>query len=253
MLRRIRRVFRAEGVRGVVRYAVAFVYREGLRPWLPAAGAYHYAGLPVAYPRKWGDARVPALWRPEHAEDVPSYEAALVGALRAYVQPGDRVVVVGGGVGVTAVVAAGQAGPEGQVVCFEGAREGVAKVRRTAALNGVADRVEVRHAVVGRAIAVYGAAPNEPVVDPAALPPCDVLELDCEGAEVDVLQALPYRPRVVLVETHGLHGAPTAAVAALLAERGYAVEDRGVAEPRVRAYCEAHDIRVLAGLLPQAA
>jgi hypothetical protein len=72
--------------------------------------------------------------------------------------------------------------------------------------------------------------------------------LDCEGAEVEILRELIIRPRVILVETHGLFGAPTDLVASLLETRGYVVSDRGVAEPRLAGFCTVNDIRVLLGI-----
>ena len=86
------------------------------------------------------------------------------------------------------------------------------------------------------------------VVAPADLPPCDVLELDCEGSEVEILGALAVRPRVVLVETHGLYGAPTDRVLALVRGLGYDAAVVGVAEPRIPEICEDGDIRVVAGV-----
>ena len=150
--------------------------------------------------------------------------------------------------GVTATISALQAGPAGRVECFEGASEGVEKVQRTAEINGVANRLTVHHAVVARSISVYGTEPDRVAVAPADLPSCDVLELDCEGAEVDILREIVIRPRVILVETHGLYGAPTERVTSLLEELGYLVRDQGVAEPRAQAFCEEHDIRVLVGI-----
>jgi hypothetical protein len=79
-----------------------------------------------------------------------------------------------------------------------------------------------------------------------------VLELDCEGAEVEILRELTIQPRVILVETHGLYGAPTHLVASLLEKRGYIISDRGVAEPRAAHHCTEHDLRVLLGIKPHA-
>jgi hypothetical protein len=89
------------------------------------------------------------------------------------------------------------------------------------------------------------------VLAPSELPPCNVLELDCEGAEVEILRELTIQPRVILVETHGLFGAPTDLVASLLKKRGYIVSDRGLAEPREGDYCTKNDIRVLLGIEEQ--
>ena len=49
----------------------------------------------------------------------------------------------------------------------------------------MSSRLTVKHAVVGEAIAVYGVRDqfSTLVVSPAELPECDILELDCEGAE----------------------------------------------------------------------
>lgn len=248
MLAKALQIVKESGVAGLGNRLVAFGYRRGVRRLLPTSGHVFYAGIPVAYERKWGDRIVPSLWSPGGHKDSPDYEYALVAALKEQVRPGDRVVVVGGGVGVTATIAALQTGPSGEVICFEGASEGVEKVRRTADLNGVSERMTVHHAVVARSISVYGTEPAREVVPPADLPDCDVLELDCEGAEVDILQEMVIRPRAVLVETHGLFGATTPLIASLLEGIGYIVRDLGFAEPRLEAFCEQHDIRVLVGV-----
>lgn len=249
MMQKAFQIIKEAGVTGLGNRAVAFAYRRGIRPWLPSAGPVHYAGIPIAYNRKWGDRTVPSLWFPDSVEDAPGYESALVTGLREHVRVGDRVVVVGGGVGVTATIAALEVGSTGSVQCFEGAGEGVEKVRRTAEINGVSEWLTVHHAVVARSISVYGTEPDHAVVAPAELPECDVLELDCEGAEVDILQGMRIRPRVILVETHGYYGAPTSLISSLLQGLGYRVSDCGVAEPRGRALCEARDIHVLIGEL----
>ena len=246
---KVRQIINDDGMLGLSRNIVAYAYRRGVRPWLPSTGYVHYAGIPTAYDHKWGDDSVPSLWLPHYAMDAPDYESTLISGLKEHVRFGDRVVVVGGGVGVTATVAALQVGPSGSVRCFEAAIESVEKVRRTAALNGVAEWLTVDHAVVGRPISIYGTQPSREVLAPIELPECDVLELDCEGAEVDILQTMSIHPRVILVETHGHYGAPTALVSSLLEERGYHLSCRGAAEPRVRKYCDEHDIQVVIGVL----
>ena len=81
--------------------------------------------------------------------------------------------------------------------------------------------------------------------DPEGLPECDLLELDCEGAEVEILTRMKIQPRTILVETHGAQGAPTALSRRVLEDRGYDVSDMGFAEPRFPVLCELEDIRVL--------
>jgi hypothetical protein len=239
-------VYREAGAGGLVWRVFSYFYINFLRPVLPRGGPIFYAGIVVGH-RKVGDQLLPKLFNSPLVNDVPDYEQALVSALKAHVRGGDDVVVVGGGLGITCAVAALAASETGHVNCFEGDLRGVEAVRRVASLNGVSKRVIAHHAVVGEAIGVYGDAVASTVVRPFDLPPCDILELDCEGAEVGILQAMTIEPRAIAVETHGFLGAPTLAVRKLLESRGYRVQDLGWAEPRFKDACIRNDIRVLVG------
>ena len=192
---------------------------------------------------------MPDFLIPYPLEDIADYEQTLISALRSHVRLGDKVTIVGGGEGVTAVIAAMAAGETGSVVCFEGSSWGVQKIKATAARNNVSKRLRVEHAVVGEAISVYGGQDDHSklIVSPAELPECDVLELDCEGSEIGILSDMTIRPRAIAVETHGVYGAPTTMVGELLENLGYAVHEYGIAEPRVLQECEENDIRVLVG------
>ncbi|WP_147077258.1 hypothetical protein [Methylobacterium haplocladii] len=252
VLEKVRQIFGEGGTRAVLSRGIGVGYRRGVRPFLPEGPPARLGGVLTCYDVKTADRFVPTSWLPWWMSDpsgCPSYEAALVSGLNAHVRPGDRVVVVGGGIGVTVVVAALRTGPTGHVECFEGSSENCGFVQRTASLNAI-ENLTVHHAVVGRNIAVYGSASEVgTVVPPQELPACDVLELDCEGAEVQILREMTIRPRVLLVETHGVYGAPAPLVAGLMEAVGYTVSDRGWAEPRLPDTCARHDIRVLQGLL----
>jgi hypothetical protein len=214
---------------------------------MPPREPVQYAGIPICYDRKWGDRIVPTSWVPNEAlaDDQPNYEGTLITGLRETIKPGDGVVIVGGGLGVTAVVAAFRAGPSGSVQCFEGSKQYVRLAQQTAARNRVTN-VSIHHAVVAKSIFVYGSGSDVgAAISPSQLPACNVLQLDCEGSEVEILRELTIQPRVILVETHGLYGAPTDLVASLLEKRGYIVSHRGVVEPRIGDYCTKYDVQVL--------
>jgi hypothetical protein len=221
------------------------VYKKVIRPALPMADPILYAGIPVGH-RKVGDARFSRDF-----DDAPGYEQALVTALKADVERGDRVVIVGGGLGVTSVIAAKATGATGHVDCYEGDWRGVTRIRQVARLNVVADRITAHHAIVGKAIAVSGNAAAARSIHPCDMPDCDLLELDCEGSEIGILNDMVIRPAVILVETHGFLGAPTHWVREILEARGYHVDDLGWAEPRFTNACVQNDIRVLIGRLRQ--
>jgi hypothetical protein len=242
-------LFKNYGFEALSKRTAGYLYRRTIRKILPTIAEVKYSGISISRERKIGDARLPDFLIPHPLEDIENYEQTLIAALRSQVRVGDRVTIVGGGEGVTAVVAAKAVGETGSVVCFEGSSWNVRKIKATAARNKVSRRLSVKHAVVGEAIRVYG----EPdqfstlVVPPAELPECEILELDCEGAEIVILRNMTIRPRVIGVETHGVYGAPTTMVKELLEKLDYAVEEWGIAEPRVSEECEANDIRILVG------
>ena len=235
------------GVRGLSWRAFSFIYKNKIRPLLPIDSVIKYSGVTIGH-RIVGDKFITSkLCNPPRIVDIDGYEETLISALDANVNDGDTVVVVGGGVGVTVIRAAMACGMHGRVICYEGDLEGVRSVLTTATLNGLEDRISVHHAIVGEDIWVYGLSKAGAVVNPANIPECDVLELDCEGAEIGVLLGMTITPRFIAVETHGLLGAPTARVREVLASIGYKVEDLGWAEPRLSEICEKNDIRVLVG------
>ena len=227
MFHKVREIVRADGISGLARRSIVSAYRRAVCPCLPSE-PIHFAGIPTCYDRKRSDLWFPTSWLGKSPADQPDYEAILVAGLNETVRPGDTVVIVGGGAGVTSVFAALRTGPSGAVDCFEGSKRHVSCVKETAARNSVTN-VRVHHAIVAKSIVVYGTGSDlGPVLPAAQLPPCDVLELDCEGAEAEIVSELTIRPRVILVETHGKYGAPTDLIASLLEKRGYIVSHRGV-------------------------
>lgn len=115
------------------------------------------------------------------------YESTAVSAVQSLVRSGDHVVIIGGGEGVTACWAAHRCGPAGHVDVYEALEETADRVRDTVKLANVGDRVTVH---------------VEAVDADTRLPECDVLEIDCEGCEIDLLPALDIEPRATIVEHH---------------------------------------------------
>jgi hypothetical protein len=195
-------------------FSVKFVYNTVVRPHLPYKLSAHNGVI----------TRQSRLL--DRQDSFPDYEEPILSALRQHVRPGDDVVVVGGGVGASSVTAAKQAGSDGSVVTHEAGETQTDVVAETLELNGVADRVDLRHAIVGSAISLYSAAGDANIVAPEDLPECDVLELDCEGAEIEILENLEVDPRVLVVETHGKFDAPESLVREKLDELGYDIVER---------------------------
>ncbi|MEJ6012157.1 FkbM family methyltransferase [Novosphingobium aquae] len=230
-------------------YRTAIVPAEnvyaGIRGRLPVKRRLRYGGVLVDIEVKALDFLFPRF---RNKRDIEGYEEALATMLRRTVQPGDTVVVVGGGWGVTACVAAEAVGASGKVICYEGNLRNAERTRRAAELNEVADQLEVVEAIVARDVGIYEGQKAVTVVDPEALPPCRILQLDCEGAEIDIFNRMQIQPEIVIVETHGFLGTPTDKVAETLEQKGYEVRNMGLAEPRVANVCRDNDIFCLLGI-----
>jgi hypothetical protein len=123
-------------------------------------------------------------------------------------------------------------------------------------LNEVDGIGKVHHAIVEKAIAAGDkiaeredtSDQSTPIVKAEELPQCDVLEMDCEGAELDILRNMKVRPRVVLVETHGVFGAPTSAVKKALKEMEYDITSVEIAEERFEELHTEQDVKVVTAL-----
>lgn len=182
------------------------IYNRSIRPYLPRTT------------RTYNEVEVKDRALLDRTPAYPDFEAESIRQLTDAVRPGDDVVIVGGGRGVTAVHAVRSGASDVRV--YEAGSEQVELTRDTANRNGVAQEVSVEHAIVGEEIDAWGDTNGARRMAPSDLDSCDVLELDCEGTEVEILESLGPRPRTIIVECHPDWGAPESAVRAALPE-GY--------------------------------
>jgi len=147
--------------------------------------------LPINLPANQGGHKNPS-----------NYEYELCKKLRENLQKNDTVVVIGGGLGVTTVIAAQQVGPNGKVIVYEGAANMIEHIKHTLNINDFECEVDVRHAIVSSAKRLAGYSGNARIVSPQNIPDCDVLEMDCEGAELEILYNMEINPKKIIVETH---------------------------------------------------
>lgn len=202
-----------------LRNIASVIARNGVRPFTPRIPS-KYNGITVRHHR------LTDFFLPAEQPNDKDYKENLVEAVREAVDAGDKVVVVGGGFGVTAVHAALKSRhyPDcrsEKVTVYECSGERVEVCRGTFELNDV--DVDLREAAVGVVKKQVGDTSQARYVHPTDLPKCDVLELDCEGAEVEILRELSVCPEIVVVETHGEFDASTEKVKQVLDEEGYEI------------------------------
>lgn len=236
-----------EGILFSLKRTIAYLYQTNIRPHLPRKSneTRKLNGVDVRSGRLL-DSIVP--WRVAH-RDPENYESAIVEALSQHVKGGDTVCIVGGGWGVTSVIAARRTGGDGVVNTFEASKEYSKYISETAVANSVGDRVNVENAIVSNINSYRGNSLSEKVIDPAELSECDVLQLDCEGAEIDILDNMTIQPRVVIVESHGVFDSPSTEVATKLREKSYTIVSEEPAERgENREKCIKDDVKVLIGV-----
>lgn len=183
---------------------------------------------PVPETRVLNGVAVPGTEFDDEHDHYPTHEDAVVSGLRRHVHRGDSVVVIGGGWGTTTVVAARMTHFEGNVTTFEPSSKMLETIRRTIEVNRVEEVVTLEHASVGgvseSSERIFGQADGDRVA-PEAIPKCDVLEIDCEGTELEILRGLEFSPRVLAVEAHPHLGAARTDVETRLQQLGYGIVD----------------------------
>ena len=153
----------------------------------------------------------------------PKHEDELISAIRNYIKNGEKVLVIGGGSGASTVVVAHQVGNTGSVIAYEGNRNSFARSKETINLNKVDDRVEIHHAIIEKPVYLLGEIGDPPTIPAKDFPDCDALVMDCEGAELPILQNIEIRPRLIIVEAHPLLNSPKEEIIKLLDELGYEI------------------------------
>lgn len=205
---------------------LGLIYRKSIRRVLPIQGLAIWSGVKVptgaTHPRKLYDEYLPV---PFHYSIRPTAEGGEVRGHRIYTRDGDQVVIIGGGRGISSVIAARNAKPSGSVLVYEGSTEFADLVRETAKINQVSEYVCVIERSVGPEIEIYGKSTARLPV--AELPECDVLELDCEGAEKQIIEDMVVSPRVLIVEMHPVNFDHPAVDAVLkdIESRGYEIAE----------------------------
>ena len=157
-------------------------------------------------------------------EDIfPKHEDELISAIRNYVKNGEKVLLIGGGSGASTVVVAHQVGKTGSVIAYEANRNSFARTKETINLNKVDDRVKIYHAIIEKPVYLLGDLGDPPLIPTRDFSECDVLVMDCEGAEIPILQNLQISPRLIIVEAHPLLNSPKEEVIKLLDKLGYEI------------------------------
>jgi len=192
-------IYREGGLLILANRVLGKIYRTRLRRLMPQVGHFNFNGVAVP-DRRLFDGLTPNKWW--GSGNKPNYEHTEVEGVKQYVGENDDVVVIGGGFGVTAVHAANNT--SGTVTVVEADQGRYQNLTRTFEANGVSERIQSLFGYLGD-LHIDLDDSNIPMIAYQDIPKADVWDMDCEGAEIEILQNLPYMPSTILVETHNNH------------------------------------------------
>lgn len=227
-LDRMEVILNRDGLVSLVKRVFTFGYNQTLRPFLPQTGEsiVEYNGVRVIDDEgRWGDS-LPL------AGDIPLYEEPIIRSVRRHVTEGNTVVIVGAGWGVVTTIVAEYIGNKGRCVSYEGSKKMYERASQTLDLNNIGDNISLKHAIVAEDLGVWEDEGDADVIPTHELPKCNVLILDCEGAERAILSELDQSPEVIIVEAHEGYDD----IATELRNRGYEIVDTELYVPSEEIY-----------------
>ena len=237
LIQRIRKKKGEEGIAGVLSEAPRFCYRHFIRDKLIKQlyrdrirpnfnidkPAVHNS---VEIPPEVGEPRGSIdRWLPISlvTTDDPNAEGGEVACHQSLTKKGDTVIIIAAGSGVTTVNAARRCGPDGSVQAYEASESQINMANKVLEANDITN-ADIVSGIVGEDIDISGELRDDVEEIPASeLPNCDVLELDCEGAEVSILKGLTQRPRVLIVEVHPRKNAQSLQLPEIVRNMGYEI------------------------------
>lgn len=167
------------------------IYDYTIRNYLPKKiGVFN--GVPVRKPKLF-----------DLTDERPNYEKELIKAVSREINYNDKVVIIGGGLGVSTVRAARQINSESNVIVYEPSINSIKYIKSALSLSpDIKDQVIIIEKSVGNVIYSYFGDLKNDSIHPSKIKNCDLLQIDAEGAEIEILKNLEIKPRVIVVETH---------------------------------------------------
>lgn len=194
-------IVREDGFPTLLKKIPPFIY-EQIWPYLPKRDPVSLNNVPIHANKRVLDSYLPPYLLKYVPHDDETYEAEYVGLIKDHIDKGESVVLVGGGEGVSTVVAARQVNSSGTVITYEGSAQEVNKSRRTIQVNGLDERASVKHAIVSEDVQLRSDPGGADVISSNNLPDCTTLAIDADGAEFSILESLEIRPPKIIVEHH---------------------------------------------------
>lgn len=201
LIQRIKNTMREEGIKGLFRKSVPFLYQQ-IWPFLPKGTNIEYNNVKLPQKHRITDEYLPKHVTQYVPKDIPDYEEQYLSALSTIIDSGDNVVLIGGGEGVSSIVAAKSVGPSGSVHTYEAAAEAADKAQTLVDFHELNNLVKITHSIVEVEGALRGNSKGADVVPIGEIPEADVLGIDADGAEFEMIKNIPQWATTLAVEHH---------------------------------------------------
>ena len=229
LLKQARYVWQKRGIFYVVKLLPAFAYKRTIRRLLPPTGDRYYDFIHQKYVKsKIFDDYLPSnKWLPGNKNKKRTYK----NFHQSITESGSEVVIIGGGYGISTYYACQSVGENGHVTVYEASNNRVDIIDKMSKKMNIYDRCKIIHGIVGDDGNVYENDSSYEEVEINEIGPCDVLELDCEGAELSILEKIDIKPNEILCEVHGQYLDNPEEIVLILEEleyeiRGYASDSK---------------------------
>ena len=147
------------------------------------------------------------------------YKLEHISSIERAVLPSDHLLILGAGVGVSALALANQVR---QITLVEGSETQMRITEQNLDANHV-DNVNLLLGVAGQNIGVYNSEDSR-VIDLHQFETVRVVAMDIEGAEMSVIPQLPESVEKVIIESHAQFGSPKKSVMESLENHGFVIE-----------------------------
>ncbi|OUJ19316.1 SAM-dependent methyltransferase [Methanonatronarchaeum thermophilum] len=213
--------FKKDGFIGLIKGIIRFLYVNYIRKLLPSTGNWKtIRGIRIGS-QKYREKPLDEFLLEESPSPTQKHKKENEELIKKFVKKGDNVVIVGGGDGITTVTAAKKVGEQGLVTVYEGSKNQINILNKTIELNEIKKQVKIEHKLVGNPKKLKGSSGSAKKISPHQLPDCDILEMDCEGSEIEIIKKMKIRPSIIIVETHPKFGSPTPTIKYYLSKIGY--------------------------------
>lgn len=179
-----------------------FIYFKTMRSFMPTIGHVekNYIKMPLEFMQ---EKRLDSLMG--CSKSNKNFEGGLINCHKKMTKRGDSITIIAGGFGVSATHASRITGElkSSKITIYEGSKYQYNIIKKVLEINNVKTNIILNKAIVGEPINVYGDGSEiTEVINPEILDDCDVLELDCGGSEMYILEKMKIRPRKMIIEIH---------------------------------------------------